>query len=76
MPRLDLGFQFIPLAVQLTQVGGSPRDQRTQGVGEAVLSAFPDPWNLFGNRTDALRNHEPELCEQPTDRMGLKRCAP
>jgi len=37
MPRLNLSFEFMDLAVQLTQVGREPRDQRAHSVGQAVL---------------------------------------
>lgn len=61
MPGLDLSLELMDLAIQLLQMGGQPRDQRPQGVGQAVLGILEDPRDLFGDRRDALRDHEPEL---------------
>lgn len=65
MPKLDLYFQFVNLAIQLLEVIGQSLDEQPEAARQIVLTVFEDLGYAPGKMSDTLGNDDPVLGQQP-----------
>jgi hypothetical protein len=72
MPQHDL---FLPLRhppIQLLEVFQQSGKQLPRVAWQAVLAILQDLWHTLRHMTNALRDNDPELRQQPADLIRLR----
>jgi hypothetical protein len=70
MPRLDLGFQFEHLAVQVVEVIQQAGDELPKQTRQRIVRVFRQLGDVSSNLRDPLGDDQTEFAQQPANLVG------